>query len=285
MSLRSADGAAARGQTAGATAGREPDRGRRPGRARTSWAASRWDCCSVPRTSSHPGASSPTRSATPSTSPSTTTSSPRRGVKVDRPFVGLDNYVTVLTDPAVQQSFANIGVFLVINVPLTVVLSLVLANALNRVIRSSRPSSGSATTSRTSRRASPSSASGCSCSSRTAWSTPCSGRWRPNPSWLVNSWLAMPTVALFVTWKQLGFFILLYLAALQNIPEELYESASVDGGQQVGPVLERHRSRRPAGQRAGDAAGHHHRRQPVHRAVPAHRRRRPGRGLHLAGAS
>jgi multiple sugar transport system permease protein len=55
------------------------------------------------------------------------------------------------------------------------------------------------------------------------------GSWAPTPSWLVNSWLAMPTVALYVTWKQLGFFILLYLAALQNIPDELYESASVDG--------------------------------------------------------
>ena len=51
----------------------------------------------------------------------------------------------------------------------------------------------------------------------------------PDPSWLVNSTLAMPIIALFVTWKQLGFFILLYLAALQNVPKELYESASVDG--------------------------------------------------------
>jgi multiple sugar transport system permease protein len=51
----------------------------------------------------------------------------------------------------------------------------------------------------------------------------------PNPSWLVNSGLAMPVIAIFVTWKQLGFFILLYLAALQNVPKELYESASVDG--------------------------------------------------------
>ena len=48
----------------------------------------------------------------------------------------------------------------------------------------------------------------------------------PDPSWLVNSHLAMPMIAIFVTWKQLGFFILLYLAALQNVPEELYESAS-----------------------------------------------------------
>ena len=32
-----------------------------------------------------------------------------------------------------------------------------------------------------------------------------------------------------MTWKQLGFNILLYLAALQNVPDELYESAAVDG--------------------------------------------------------
>ncbi len=51
----------------------------------------------------------------------------------------------------------------------------------------------------------------------------------PDPSWLVNSNLAMPTIAIFVTWKQLGFYILLYLAALQGVPKELYESASTDG--------------------------------------------------------
>ena len=51
----------------------------------------------------------------------------------------------------------------------------------------------------------------------------------PDPSWLVNATLAMPVIAIFVTWKQLGFFILLYLAALQNVPKELYESAAVDG--------------------------------------------------------
>ena len=41
----------------------------------------------------------------------------------------------------------------------------------------------------------------------------------PSPSWLVNSTLAMPVIALFVTWKHLGFFILLYLAALQGVLE------------------------------------------------------------------
>ena len=55
----------------------------------------------------------------------------------------------------------------------------------------------------------------------------------PCPSWLISSTWAMPLIALFVTWKQLGFFILLYLAALQNVPKELYESASIDGANGV----------------------------------------------------
>ena len=55
----------------------------------------------------------------------------------------------------------------------------------------------------------------------------------PNPSWLVNSTWAMPSIAFFVTWKQLGFFILLYLAALQNVPKELYESAADGRGRAV----------------------------------------------------
>jgi multiple sugar transport system permease protein len=151
------------------------------------------------------------------------------GAQVDRPFVGLDNYVTALSDPAVWRSFGNVGIFLLINVPLTVVLSIVLATALDRVVRARA-------------------------FFRVAFYVPyvtasvavvavwlflfsnsglinnALGPLAPNPSWLVNSALAMPTIALFVTWKGLGFYILLYLAALQNVPRELYESVAVDGG-------------------------------------------------------
>jgi multiple sugar transport system permease protein len=150
------------------------------------------------------------------------------GVNVPHPFVGLDNYQTILADPAVLASFLHVGVFLLINVPLTVAFSLGLAVALNRAIRF-----------RTFFRA--------------AYYVPyvtasvavvavwlflfrsdglvnqILGPLAPDPSWLVSSTWAMPIIALFVTWKQLGFFILLYLAALQNVPKELYESASVDG--------------------------------------------------------
>ena len=134
----------------------------------------------------------------------------------------------MLSDPDVQRAFFNVAVFLVINVPLTVVLSLVLATGLNSVTRA-----------RTFLRVSyyvP----------YVTASVALVGVWlflfssgglvnevlgplAPSPSWLVNSKLAMPVIALFVTWKQMGFFILLYLAALQGVSKELYDAAAVDG--------------------------------------------------------
>ena len=150
------------------------------------------------------------------------------GAQVARPFVGLDNYKTALSDPAVRRSFLNVGEFLVINVPLTVVLSLLLANALNGAVRGR-------TFLRVAYFVPYISASVAVVAvwlylfSSDGMVNQLLGPLAPNPSWLVNSGLAMPVIAIFVTWKQLGFFILLYLAALQNVPKELYEAASVDG--------------------------------------------------------
>lgn len=45
----------------------------------------------------------------------------------------------------------------------------------------------------------------------------------PNPPWY---WLVIVTVRL---WLQAGFYMILFLAALQNIPPELYEAAAIDG--------------------------------------------------------
>ncbi|MET0695477.1 MAG: sugar ABC transporter permease [Propionibacteriaceae bacterium] len=150
------------------------------------------------------------------------------GVDVPRPFIGLENYATALTDPAVRQSFVNVGIFLLINVPLTVVLSLVLANLLNRVVHA-----------RTFLRVAfyvPYVSA--SIAVIAVWLFLFSGSGlvnnllgslAPDPTWLINKFWAMPSIALFVTWKQMGFYILLYLAALQNVGQELYEAASTDG--------------------------------------------------------
>ena len=150
------------------------------------------------------------------------------GAQVARPFVGLANYRSALSDPNVRRSFLNVAEFLVINVPLTVALSLVLATALNSVKRGR-------TLLRVSYYVPYVTASVALVAvwlflfSSNGMVNQVLGPLAPKPSWLVNSGLAMPVIAVFVTWKQLGFFILLYLAALQGVPKELYESASVDG--------------------------------------------------------
>ncbi|MFL5962698.1 MAG: carbohydrate ABC transporter permease [Gaiellaceae bacterium] len=47
--------------------------------------------------------------------------------------------------------------------------------------------------------------------------------------WLVTTTWAKPTLALLVLWKTSGFAIILMLAALQGISDEVYEAASLDG--------------------------------------------------------
>ena len=47
--------------------------------------------------------------------------------------------------------------------------------------------------------------------------------------WLSDKNLAMPAIILMSVWAGVGFSMVIYLAGLQSIPEELYESARLDG--------------------------------------------------------
>lgn len=49
------------------------------------------------------------------------------------------------------------------------------------------------------------------------------------PNWLADPVWALPTVMLLGIWRRVGFNFIVYLAALQAIPAEYYESAEVDG--------------------------------------------------------
>ena len=49
------------------------------------------------------------------------------------------------------------------------------------------------------------------------------------PAWLQDPNTAMIAVVITTVWWTIGFNFLLYLAALQNIPDQLYEAASLDG--------------------------------------------------------
>ncbi len=49
------------------------------------------------------------------------------------------------------------------------------------------------------------------------------------PLWLSSTLWAKPTIGLLMIWKTVGYYTILYLAALQAIPRHLYEAATVDG--------------------------------------------------------
>jgi len=47
--------------------------------------------------------------------------------------------------------------------------------------------------------------------------------WLGDPNW------SMPAIILLVVWKNFGYNMVIFIAGLQNIPEELYEAASIEG--------------------------------------------------------
>ncbi|GLY02658.1 MULTISPECIES: sugar ABC transporter permease [Actinoplanes] len=49
------------------------------------------------------------------------------------------------------------------------------------------------------------------------------------PGWTTSADASMPAVILVGTWRDMGYYMLLFLAGLQTIPGQLYEAAKVDG--------------------------------------------------------
>jgi len=49
------------------------------------------------------------------------------------------------------------------------------------------------------------------------------------PGWLSDPDLALYSIAFIISWQVLGFCVVVYLAGLQGIPQELHESAMIDG--------------------------------------------------------
>jgi ABC-type sugar transport system permease subunit len=51
----------------------------------------------------------------------------------------------------------------------------------------------------------------------------------PAVPWITDPSIAMPSIAIMATWKNVGIYIVLFLAGLQSIPADLYEAAAIDG--------------------------------------------------------
>jgi ABC-type sugar transport system permease subunit len=148
----------------------------------------------------------------------------------DTRVIGFDNYRRLLVDDVFRASLKNTLVFVVQNVPVLMVVGLVLALMLNEPLHG-----------RAAIRAAfvaPYLITGSAVA--IAWQfmlNPTTGilnRWLtsadlPTQRWLNEPSQAMWAVTLVTLWWRVGFPLLVILAALQDIPPELYEAAKIDG--------------------------------------------------------
>ncbi|MEE9190949.1 MAG: sugar ABC transporter permease [Candidatus Neomarinimicrobiota bacterium] len=149
-------------------------------------------------------------------------------------WVGLSNFFELGGDPLFWKAILNTLIFILIHVPLQVSVALVLAAILNSKI----PAKGAF-------RAAfflPVVVSGVAVT--ILWKQIYSTNlgilnqvlhligigpipWVTDPSW------AMPSIAMMATWKNIGLYVVLFLAGLQGIPKHLYDAADIDGATTV----------------------------------------------------
>jgi multiple sugar transport system permease protein len=146
-------------------------------------------------------------------------------------FVALDNYIALLQKPLFWQALGNTAYFVVVGVPLSIVVSLASALLLHSKLARFKPFF------------------------RTALFAPVVTTvvavaviWRYlfhvrygllnyglgglglDPiDWLGDPHWSMPTIILFAVWKNFGYNMIIFLASLQSVPEDLYEAARIDG--------------------------------------------------------
>ncbi len=47
--------------------------------------------------------------------------------------------------------------------------------------------------------------------------------------WLIDTKMAMPSIAIMATWKNVGLYIILFMVGLQTVPKQYYEAAELEG--------------------------------------------------------
>lgn len=153
------------------------------------------------------------------------------GSQIPMEFVGLDNFAKIFGDELFRGAFMHTISYAVMTVPTTLVLSLLLAVLLNSKIKgisfyrvsiffpyiASTVAVGA------------------------VWNMLFQPDFGPineflkfigianPPRWVVDVDWAMVAVAIVTVWKYMGYYMIVYLAALQGISSSLYEAASIDG--------------------------------------------------------
>lgn len=146
-------------------------------------------------------------------------------------FVGLQNYTAMFRDSYFLVSFKNNIVYTLFTVPGTLILSLLLAVAVNKGIKGSSvfktvfffPYITSMV------------------AVGIIWTLLFNPTVGPinnflksigianPPGWLLSTKSALPAVMIVTVWKWAGYYMIIFLAGLQGIPKQLYEASEVDG--------------------------------------------------------
>ncbi|WP_163537431.1 sugar ABC transporter permease [Gracilibacillus sp. YIM 98692] len=145
-------------------------------------------------------------------------------------WIGLENYEKLFNEPLFYKSLWNTLYFAILFVPTQAFFALLLAVALNQKIKALKLY-------------------------RMAHFIPVISSWTVvmyvvdaifNPRfgfansfliklglepqrWLNDEQLVIPLLVLVAVWKGIGYMMVIYLAGLQNVPNELYEAADMDG--------------------------------------------------------
>ena len=145
-------------------------------------------------------------------------------------YTGFANYIRLFQDALFLKSILNTLIFLVIHIPLQIIIALFLAEVLNQKIHLRG-------------------------FFRAAFFLPVvvSGvvvtiLWQQlygfdtgllnkilvtlgfgKVGWLIDPKIAMPSIALMATWKNVGLYIVLFLVGLQTVPKHYYEAADLEG--------------------------------------------------------
>ena len=144
--------------------------------------------------------------------------------------VGLDNYVQLVQDPLFRKVTLNTLLYLLLGVPLTMAVALLVAVGINRVERFRgflrvgyylpvvtsivavsvvwkflyRDNGG-------------------------LFNTILSWVGIDGPGWLDSTTLSLPSLVVMAVWRNFGTLMVIFLAGLQTIPQEVNEAAEVDG--------------------------------------------------------
>lgn len=157
------------------------------------------------------------------------------GLSKDFKFIGLENYIRMFGDRYFKVSIKNNCIYAIWFSVLTMLVSLLLASLLNRLVRFRKffriafflpyissmvsvaviwkmifnPQGGPLNT----------------LLSQLGVSNP--------PQWLASTTWALYAVIIVSVWKNCGYYMMIFLAGLQNVPDSLYEAAALDGAGQL----------------------------------------------------